>query len=422
MTETVQRYYGESQPFPDTGTYSNDDYRFLTLNQSLADLPYFAANFSFDAYPAVDLRPISTPWIMVGCSYSGTRAAFSRAKYPETFFAAFAESTVVQLEVEVDGYGTELHRSLVDHGYANCSRDLHSLLKYVDIQLDDAESSAMIKEQYLGAGAASFSNKDFATAILSLFMYFKGWGIKDGNPSMVALCNHLEYIPPINATTPSAAPADFHDPRSISNRLASWPDFLTHVNKVYNTSCNRTSASVLNSCNVSERSLYNKAPGDNGWLWQQCTELGLFIAEEPSTNSLTSKHVSLNHRIAECRDTFGMDSPTLLSNITHRVALTNQQFGGNTMRPSNVFWTTGQYDTYRACSPLSRIEVENDSAPVVISHEIPVCNVSTGHDSLFGLMLPEKGHCEVIARNSTEAMQGRRMFADALHEWLKCFS
>jgi hypothetical protein len=40
---------------------------------------------------------------------------------------------------------------------------------------------------------------------------------------------------------------------------------------------------------------------------------------------------------------------------------------------------------------------------------------------LFGLMLPGKGHCEVIARNSTEAMLGRRMFADALHEWLKCF-
>jgi hypothetical protein len=392
----------------------------LTLNQSLADLPFFAANFSFDAYPAADLRPTSTPWIMVGCSYAGTRAAFSRAKYPETFFAAFAESTVVQLEVEVDGYGTELHRSLVAHGYANCSRDLHALLKYIDNQLDHAESSASIKEQYLGAGAASISNMDFANAILSLTMYFKGWGIKDGKPSMVALCDYLEYVPAINATTPAAGPADFHDPRSISDRLASWPDFLTHINKVYNTSCNRTSPSMLNNCSMSENSPYHMGHEDS-WLWQQCTELGLFIAEEPSTTSLTSNHVSLDHQIGRCRDTFGMDSPTLLSDITQRVELTNQQFGGNNMRPSNVFWTTGQYDTYRACSPLSRVEVEDDVAPVVISQEIPACNASTGHDSLFGLMLPDKGHCEVIARNSTEAMQGRRMFADALHEWLKCF-
>jgi hypothetical protein len=420
MTKTVQRYYGESQPFPDTDTLSSDDYRFLTLNQSLADLPFFAANFSFDTYPAADLRPTSTPWIMVGCSYSGTRAAFSRAKYPETFFAAFAESTVVQLEIEVDGYGTELHRSLVDHGYANCSTDLHSLLEYVDNQLDHAESSVSIKEQYFGAGAASISNKDFATAILSLFMYFKGWGIKDGKPSIVAICDYLEHIPAVYATTPAAASADFHDPRSISDRLASWPDFLTHVNKVYKTSCNRTGASVLNNCSLSEESPYNHA-GAKSWLWQQCTELGLFIAEKPNTNSLTSKHVSLEQQIAKCRETFGMDSPTLVSDITQRVELTNQQFGGNDMRPSNVFWTTGQYDTYRACSPLSRIEVENDVASVVISHAVPACNVSTGHDSLFGLMLPEKGHCEVIARNTTEAMQGRRMFADALHEWLKCF-
>jgi hypothetical protein len=65
--------------------------------------------------------------------------------------------------------------------------------------------------------------------------------------------------------------------------------------------------------------------------------------------------------------------------------------------------------------------VEDDFAPVAISQEISACNVSTGYDTLFGLMLPGKGHCEVIARNSTEAMLGRRMFADALQEWLKCF-
>jgi hypothetical protein len=70
---------------------------------------------------------------------------------------------------------------------------------------------------------------------------------------------------------------------------------------------------------------------------------------------------------------------------------------------------------------MRRIEIEDDIAPVVVSQEIPACKVSTGHNSLFRLMLPEKGHCEVIARNSTEAMQGRRMFADALHKWLKCF-
>jgi hypothetical protein len=392
----------------------------LTLNQSLADLPFFAANFSFDKYPAVDLRPTYTPWIMVGCSYSGTRAAWSRSEYPETFFAAFAESTVVQAEVEVDGFGTELHRSLVDHGYANCSRDLHALLEYIDEQLDHSESSATIKEQYLGAGAASVSNEDFAFAVLSLFMYFKGWGIEDGRPSVVALCDHLEYTPAINATTPEVAPPDFHNPSSLSDRLASWPEFLTHVNKIYKTSCDRSSASLSNNCNLSQGRITNETFAD-GWLWQQCTELGLFVAEEPSTTSLTSKYVSLDHRINQCRDRFGMDSPTLLADITQAAERTNQQFGGKNMRPSNVFWTTGEYDTYRACSPLSRSEVENGILSVAISQEIPACNVSTGHDSLFGLMLPGKGHCEVIARNSTEAMLGRRMFADALHEWLKCF-
>jgi hypothetical protein len=287
-----QSYYGESQPFPDVESLSGDEYQFLTFNQSLVDLPFFAANFSFDAYPAVDVRPAATPWIMVGCSYSGTRAAWSRAKYPETFFAAFAESTVVQAEVEVEGFGTELHRSLVDHGYDDCSKDLHSLLEYVDSQLDHVASSASIKEQYLGPGAASTSNKDFAGAILSLFMYFKGWGIEDGKPSVIALCDHLQYTSTISTTRPEAASADLHDPRSLSGRLASWPEFLAHVNKIYNTSCNLTSPSTSNNCSLSEGTIFDD-PHDHGWLWQQCTELGLFVAQEHSTTSLTSKYVSL---------------------------------------------------------------------------------------------------------------------------------
>ena len=401
-------------PFPSIDKYSNDDYRFLTLNQSLADLPYFAANFSLEAYSTADLRPISTPWIMVGCSYSGTRAAFSRVKYPDTFFAAFAESTVVGPQVEVTGYGTELHQSLVDHGYANCSRDLHALFEYIDAQLDNAESSFLIKEQYMGTGTGSITNEDFAGAILSLLMYFKGYGIQDGKPSIIALCDHLEF----NETAPAAGLSESFDPRFISDRLASWPEFLTHVNKVYNTSCNP--ASTSNNCSLSEH-MWNEKNNDNSWLWQQCTEFGLFIAEESGPTTLTSKYSSLDHQIAKCRDTFGMDSPTLLSDITKQVASTNQQFGGNNMRPSNTFWTTGQYDTYRACSPLSRSEVENGTDSVTVSQEIPACNRSTGNSSLFGFVIPDKGHCEVIARNSTEAMQGRRMFADALHEWLKCF-
>lgn len=62
--------------------------KYLTTEQALADIPYFAANFSRLNHPDFDLTPRGTPWIMIGGSYPGIRAAITRNKYPDTIFAA----------------------------------------------------------------------------------------------------------------------------------------------------------------------------------------------------------------------------------------------------------------------------------------------------------------------------------------------
>jgi hypothetical protein len=75
------RYYGKSFPTADLTT---KNLRFLSTEQSLAEINYFAKNVKFDGIDA-DLTAPNTPWIVYGGSYAGAQAAFMRVAYPETF-------------------------------------------------------------------------------------------------------------------------------------------------------------------------------------------------------------------------------------------------------------------------------------------------------------------------------------------------
>jgi pimeloyl-ACP methyl ester carboxylesterase len=78
------RYYGESYPFP---TPSAAEMRFLTVSNALQDFATFANSFR--------VSPRESPWVVIGASYGGSRAAALRRKYPEIVFAAYAISAPI---------------------------------------------------------------------------------------------------------------------------------------------------------------------------------------------------------------------------------------------------------------------------------------------------------------------------------------
>lgn len=94
------RYYGYSRPVPiddDSGFPENgiEGYKYHTVEQSLEDIAYFANRFNqtkLDKNSIVRngtiLGPNHTPWLFVGGSHSGSRAAWMRKKYPEVIYAA----------------------------------------------------------------------------------------------------------------------------------------------------------------------------------------------------------------------------------------------------------------------------------------------------------------------------------------------
>jgi hypothetical protein len=113
------RYYGKSLPFaavrvsgvPDTpfhwthaqelnqtGNWTAEQWSFLTVTQALEDVVFFASNFTPSASAGVALafpealHAANTPWVFVGGSYPGVRAALLRVRNPGTIFASWASS------------------------------------------------------------------------------------------------------------------------------------------------------------------------------------------------------------------------------------------------------------------------------------------------------------------------------------------
>jgi hypothetical protein len=91
------RYYGASTPFPINNSTPSSAFRYLTTEQALADVSIFAWRFNMTSLPLANLTPGGTPWIFIGGSYSGIRAALMRNLYPETIHASWASSAPIQV-------------------------------------------------------------------------------------------------------------------------------------------------------------------------------------------------------------------------------------------------------------------------------------------------------------------------------------
>jgi len=119
------RYYGESSPF-DTLTVENLQY--LTLNDSIHDLTYFANNFKLPFDSTNKSTPAKAPWIFEGCSYPGALAAWMEHLDPGTYWAYHGSSAVVQT---IGDFWTYFN-PVLEATPQNCTNDLDAAINYMD--------------------------------------------------------------------------------------------------------------------------------------------------------------------------------------------------------------------------------------------------------------------------------------------------
>lgn len=140
-----RRYYGQSLPFPVNSNTTKEQWQFHTVEQALEDVIYFAQRFSFphpDSHTAsYRPHPSGTPWIVIGGSYPGIRAAYLRIRNPETIYAAWASSAPVEAQIDMSGYWQTPERALP----RNCSNDWVAVTKYVDDTLTNGSPQEVYK-------------------------------------------------------------------------------------------------------------------------------------------------------------------------------------------------------------------------------------------------------------------------------------
>lgn len=119
------RYWGGSSPF-DTLTVKNLQY--LTVNNSIKDISYFANHLVPPFDPSGKSSPTEVPWILSGCSYAGALASWSATLDPGAIWAYHASSGVV----EAVGDFWQYYVPILEATPRNCSVDVRTVVAHVD--------------------------------------------------------------------------------------------------------------------------------------------------------------------------------------------------------------------------------------------------------------------------------------------------
>lgn len=157
------RYYGASFPFRDVSVRG---LRFLTTEQALADVAYFAQHVQFPGLQA-KLTSRDTPYILYGGSYAGGMSALARKIYPDVFWGAISSSGVT---AAIDSYWQyfDTLRTIIPE---ECSAAVQTLTKVVDAMLFDSDRSRAhaIKSLF---GLETLLDDEFAEVISAPLSYF----------------------------------------------------------------------------------------------------------------------------------------------------------------------------------------------------------------------------------------------------------
>ncbi|OSD04708.1 hypothetical protein PYCCODRAFT_1465679 [Trametes coccinea BRFM310] len=404
------RYYGDSLPFPVNENTTAEQWQFLTTEQALEDVVYFANKFSlsraFNAQGGAinstessnPLHPSRTPWIWLGGSYPGVRGALLRVRNPETIFAVWASSAPVHAQVDMAAYYKAAERSLT----RNCSADWVAVTRFVDDTLQNGTAEGVADLKYRLLSARSEVTRERAANASDYYGF---------DASVLPFCNVLET----RNSTITPFETGLASNLGVEDALDA---FLTAIQEVN----------------------YDAIPGDpddpvqdRSWMWQYCSEYGFYQRGDPNNPlSIETSFLSLELFQQECNAAFPQGLPS--SPAVDKV----NKYGGWNMAPSNVLFTNGEFDPWRTMGLAS---IESNSPMRSPSVAVPRCNVAPEFPSFFGLthanmvhvsdlrvlLTPDANHTDfrTVGFYSPVSQEpffsGLGLFEMALDEWLPCF-
>ncbi|KAF1955060.1 hypothetical protein CC80DRAFT_493402 [Byssothecium circinans] len=344
------RYYGTSFPFPNT---SIENLRYLTTEQSLAEIDYFARNVKFEGIDA-DLTAPKTPWIVYGGSYAGAQAAFLEVAYPDTFLGTISSSGVTAAIYDYWEYFEPIRL----HAPPDCVSGTQTLIDVVDgilIRQNSTELTKTLKETF-GFGGVT-DNSDF-TAYLGGIPGWQGtnWDPKLNSPTTFNYCNNISpklLYPEFEAKRSTVAtlvaaagyPAnDTATENIILNQIA----YLNRTTLAGWAVSNKTQDQYFTQLDASFWQATDLASSEayRSWYYQVCTEWGYIQTGNtpPSIKPIVSRTQTLEYLTFFCRAGYNITTPPDLERVN--------KYGGFDIEAPHLAIIGGNADPWRMATPL----------------------------------------------------------------------
>lgn len=466
------RYYGYSRPVPmddETGlpVEGASGYKYLTADQALEDVAYFANRFNTTTLSlnkvvrsTQKLDPYNTPWIIIGGSYPGMRAAWSRLMHPEIFYAAWSSSAPVETQADGSIYYNPVVRALPQ----NCTKDLEAAIKYVDDTLDSGSDDAL-QAVYAGTYLATYSqatlrNLDEAYqstpfdvgANLTFALSFNGNYQSVGPIHTVEyFCDWMESFNADEFITHSAEVQTIEqqlrvlfensgDGKPSKNGISASNGggsnggalaFAAMLFGIYNGQVSFNDWVNTLSSSSSSSTTFTEAVDSLSWSWQTLNEMGYYQASD-TTNP--TKVISKYYNVTAYRD-ISLEDETFPSfqDSSFPSKLNNSyllKMGGWDMKASNVMFANGEFDPWRSFSVASQ-ETAYGAPNRNMTTTVPTCNELPSGTDVFGIVYAGAIHVEDMSsapytRGSIEKVtpleQGLALFEKAWTAWEPCFN
>ncbi|XP_054162819.1 putative serine protease K12H4.7 [Oppia nitens] len=370
------RYYGKSWPTPDM---SVDNLRYLTSQQSLQD------SASFVEYLTEKLSLNGSKWIVFGGSYSGSLAAWMRAKYPHLVDGAIASSAPIQAVVNFKEYLGVVSKSLGD----KCDEAIREATNQLAEELKRPMGWRTIEKQF------------------KLCDTLNGTVVNDVYNLMQTLASNVEGVVQYNKDN-----RDFEGARATNITIDVICDTMTDIsNPITLDKYIKVNDIILEA--YDQKCLdfkYNKfikqmqsidwkssaAEGGRQWTYQTCVEFGFYQSSDLKTQPF-GPYFPIDFFTQQCTDIFG--DKYNLDLIEKSVDFTNNFYGGFGLKVRKVLFPNGSIDPWHALGVTTDLNPEAKA-----------------------LMINGTAHCADMYPNSDndtiELTNARKIIVNTLHQFL----
>ncbi|SMQ50107.1 unnamed protein product [Zymoseptoria tritici ST99CH_3D7] len=406
------RYFGKSIPVENLTTANM---KYLTLENSMQDLVYFARNVQLPFAREADCGSTATdvPWVILGGSYAASLAAWIATLYPDTFWAYYASSAPKQNLHWFWQFWTPVQKGMPQ----DCRQDVNDVIDHMDEVLEHGseEDVAALKARF--DMPAKLENDDFMNSLAQIVG--QGWTQRGfaieaaknaARPKFLVWCDYIEDRVDKGAHHDDSVD---HAPVGVDAALDGyarwWKEFgLDWVRMLYDCAANDTDFDCFNTHgdDVDIHVDWSLDDSDNitamSYLWMVCSfPFENFYAGPPKgIPALISRLITPESMMALCPLAFPPGPNGELVGVAKGLTADNVNRitgGWEVVNSTRLVYVNGEFDGWRELSVSSDYR---PAGPLPDSLQVPAKVVSGGF------------HCSDLSLNDGDVNEDVRKVQD----------